>query len=117
MLTRRVGCTLRKSIGASSGFPFTFQIGFCGFPPIVQRTHNGWGTQSFVNTRIENAPGHWNAFHALNQVLTCPAIKSNGQHQKGLMLFEPRRLHSMERPASMNGSDEPEKFIVSKRNS
>ncbi len=36
----------------SRAFPelFTIKMKLRGLPPIAQRTHNGWGTQSFVNT-------------------------------------------------------------------
>jgi hypothetical protein len=30
---------------------FTFCPDFCGFPPIVQRAHNGWGTAVELKVR------------------------------------------------------------------
>jgi len=32
------------NLGATFGFLFTLYARFCGLPPIVQRTHNRWGT-------------------------------------------------------------------------
>ena len=44
------------NLGATFGFLFTLYARFCGLPPIVQRTHNGWGTQHFCQLQGPSAP-------------------------------------------------------------
>jgi len=40
---RRIG----NQPGGFSSCMLTVQMGICGFPPFVQRTHKGWGTAEF----------------------------------------------------------------------
>src|ERR1017187_1312159 len=47
------GCT--RPIRALLAVVFTVAMDVSGLPPFAQRTHKGWGTQSCVNTQLENA--------------------------------------------------------------
>ena len=39
-----------RSENPELGHPLTIRPRFCALPPIVQSTHNGWGTVDSVNT-------------------------------------------------------------------
>src|ERR1035438_5751300 len=46
----RVGCFIVLASWSILVLVFTVEMDSCAFPPISQRTRNGWGTHSFVHT-------------------------------------------------------------------